>query len=228
MGGRRNARREQRSLIANALLLGLQEYQNSRARSHADTTSSAHTTPRSFQEPMIEGVAYMAPHYASPIDPNPPAYEDAVGDRPVSSSSTIVDEKQQLYRLRTAEQIPPHEQAAYQPNTGLDYVPRSIPAPAIEPPQAPLYTPVSSLHDGDNGKTRRLEAKKTQKLAKAERKFKDHLAKGKDSRYEHKMARRADKMERWTEWVLRKSAERSERGRRECHGRERRARRHSE
>lgn len=227
---------------------------------------------------MIQGVAYIAPHYAEPVDPNPPAYEEVVTNGQASSvqqpehSSNIVDEKQNMYKLRTAERVPPHEQVGYQPNTGLDYVPRSVPAPPIESLQTPIYTPVSSsysshsrdeglspshdhdrssehssdalkhllaaislyfdtqirLHGRDNGRTRRLEAKKAKKLAKAERKYKEHLAKGKDSKYDQKMTRRADKMERWTEWMLQKSADRCEHRRRECRCCQRRARRHSE
>ncbi|KAK6343816.1 hypothetical protein TWF696_007476 [Orbilia brochopaga] len=281
MNGRR--RRQQRGIIATALLTGLQEYQSARARSQADASaSSQHPNPHhsnSFQEPMIEGVAYMAPHYAEPVDPNPPAYEEVVAreaSQEHGQTTNLVDEKRQMYKLRTAEEIPPHEQLAYQPNTGLESIPRSIPAPPIESPHTPIYTPASTiyasslhsashdrsssaphdqdhqsehpsealthllaaislyfdtqikLHEGNNGKTRRLEAKKAQKLAKAERKYKDHLAKGKDSKYDHKMAKRADKMERWTEWVLRKAAEREAHGRRECCCHQRRARRHSE
>ena len=43
-----------------------------------------------------------------------------------------------------------------------------------------------------------------------EKKFNDHLAKGKDAKHYHKIEKRAEKMEKWAEWALRKSIERHE------------------
>lgn len=57
---------------------------------------------------------------------------------------------------------------------------------------------------------RKLEYKKAKKLLKAEKKYNDYLAKGKDMKYEIKMERRAEKIEKWTEVVVKKSVGRHE------------------
>ncbi|KAK6532105.1 hypothetical protein TWF694_003267 [Orbilia ellipsospora] len=267
--------RQQRGIIATALLASLQEYQERRSTSRALPPTGSRGVPhtQSFQEPMIQGVTYMAPQYHEPVDPNPPAYEEATGQSPSVAEQpqypSIADEKRQLYRLSTEEQVPPHVHANYQPNTGLDTnaipqlntnvhdsVPRSVPVPTIVTPVTPVtpaYSPhpttSTSRHHESSGhsnipsnapnarevlahllesiaiyydtqmklnadkpsKVRQLEHKKERKLEKAEKKFNEHLAKGKDTeRSEAKLAKRAEKMDKWTEWVLKKNIERDE------------------
>ncbi|KAF3162590.1 hypothetical protein TWF788_001960 [Orbilia oligospora] len=57
---------------------------------------------------MTKDIAYMPPHYTeeATIDPNPPAYESLAST--TTPTTTVIDEKQQLCRLRTEEQVPPH------------------------------------------------------------------------------------------------------------------------
>ncbi|KAK6535822.1 hypothetical protein TWF281_000072 [Arthrobotrys megalospora] len=236
---RRN--RQQRSLIAGALLVGFQEYQSRKSRglppSTMDTGTTTTTTTRSFQEPMTQGITYMAPQYVEPIDPNPPAYEDVTMD--TRSIPAIVDQKRLLYRLSTEEQVPPHVNPDYNPNTGLDTsIPRNMPAPpliTLSPATTSTLTPTTSstihrstslshlleaislyfdtqikLHADSPATVRKLEYKKAKKLLKAEKKFNEHMAKGKDSKHGLKMEKRAEKMEKWTEWVLQKSVEHHE------------------
>ncbi|KAF3916785.1 hypothetical protein ABW20_dc0108218 [Dactylellina cionopaga] len=137
MCGRR--RQQQRGLIATALLAGLQDYQSRRSRALPPSTSPSTSTSRnmhhtaSFQEPMVQGIAYMAPQYEAPIDPNPPAYEEVPTER-AARPMNLVDEKQNLYKLNTEEQVPPHTHEGYGRNTGLDSTPRSIPAPVVVAP----------------------------------------------------------------------------------------------
>ncbi|KAF3911159.1 hypothetical protein AA313_de0208717 [Arthrobotrys entomopaga] len=271
--------RQQRGIIAAALLTSLQEYQARRSASQALPPAGSRGVPhtQSFQEPMIQGVTYIAPRYHEAIDPNPPAYEEATGqspsvvEQPRATYPSIADEKRQLYRLSTEEQVPPHVHADYQPNTGLetnaipqlnDNVPDSVPRKGSVPtivtpvtPMTPAYSPhpatsTSRHHDSGSSygqsnnsnphdsrevlahllesisiyydtqmklnadkpsKVRQLEHKKERKLEKAEKKFNEHLIKGKDSeKGEAKLAKRAEKMEKWTEWVLKKSIERDE------------------
>ncbi|KAF3123518.1 hypothetical protein TWF703_000730 [Orbilia oligospora] len=133
---------------------------------------------------MTKGIAYMPPHYTeeATIDPNPPAYESLTST--TTSTTTIIDEKQQLCRLSTEEQVPPHVSEGYNPNTGLDS--------SSSVPRRPTTV-------------RKLEYKKAKKLLKAEKKYKDHLSKGKDTKYEIKMEKRAEKVEKWTEFMVKKS-----------------------
>jgi len=193
---------------------------------------------------MIQGVAYSAPRYIEPVDPNPPAYEEVPtlgSERPRS----LVDEKQQLYRLSTEDRIPPHVAENYGPNTGLDTTLRSLPTPTTPHPAPSVTYPHNDtahrpandtlnnlldaiklyfdtqikLNSDKPTKVRHLEAKKTRKLEKAERKYKEYIAKGKDSKHEAKMERRAEKMEKWTEWVLKRSIEHGERTHERANGR---------
>ncbi|EPS39082.1 hypothetical protein H072_7172 [Dactylellina haptotyla CBS 200.50] len=224
-------RRQQRGLLAAALLTGLQEYQKSK-QSRTQALPPAQREG-SFQEPMMQGVTYMAPQYVQPVDPNPPAYEEVATD--LEQPRTLVDQKLHMYKLNTEEQLPPHAHETYNPNTGLDSGPRSVSSPITAP--SIRSTPRDSIHSTRTQKTsadvlvqlqdaislyfdtqiklnannpsklRKLEYKKAKKLAKAEKKFHEHMAKGKDGKYEAKMVRRADKMEKWTEWVLKKSME---------------------
>jgi len=79
------------------------------------------------------------------------------------------------------------------------------------------------LNEGNPNKVRHLESKKARKLQKAERKFAEHAARGKDTRYNAKIEKRAEKMEKWTEWVIQRwidhDAYTNGQGRRAgCHG----------
>ncbi|KAK6362616.1 hypothetical protein TWF730_000072 [Orbilia blumenaviensis] len=112
----------QRTLLASAILTGLQQYQQSRRTSSQPTIQNP---SRSFQEPMVRGITYIPPHYNEPADPNPPAYEEVAA----TAKPSLIDEKQSLYRLSTEDAVPPHVRArvavidddgSYNPNTGLD------------------------------------------------------------------------------------------------------------
>ncbi|KAF3317362.1 hypothetical protein TWF173_011014 [Orbilia oligospora] len=179
-----NHPRRQRQILATAILTSLQEYSNSRNPRPYSPSSSSDSSSHSFQEPMTKGIAYMPPHYTeeATIDPNPPAYESLAST--TTPTATIIDEKQQLYRLSTEEQVPPHVNEGYNPNTGLDS--------SNSVPRRPATV-------------RKLEYKKAKKLLKAEKKYKDHLSKGKDMKYEIKMEKRAEKVEKWTEFMVKKS-----------------------
>ncbi|KAK6516113.1 hypothetical protein TWF506_006023 [Arthrobotrys conoides] len=237
-----NHRHRQRHILATAILTGLQEYNHSRNPHPSSSSSSS----RSFQEPMAQGITYIPPHYTEDarIDPNPPAY-DSIDTSTTTPSTTIVDEKRQLYRLSTEEQVPPHVSEDYNPNTGLDdsnSIPRFI-SPAVSAAEPPLIalspattttTSTSSSAPHSESLThllaaitqyfdtqiklqsihpatvRKLEYKKAKKLLKAEKKYNDHLSKGKDMKYVIKMEKRAEKMEKWAEIVVKKSVGRHE------------------
>ncbi|KAF3213106.1 hypothetical protein TWF106_008964 [Orbilia oligospora] len=140
-----NHPRRQRRILANAILTSLQEYSNSRNPRPYSPSSSSNSSSHSFQEPMTKGIAYMPPHYTeeATIDPNPPAYESLAST--TTPTTTVIDEKQQLCRLRTEEQVPPHVSEGYNPNTGLDssnsaprYIPPTVSADAAQLPSITL------------------------------------------------------------------------------------------
>ncbi|KAK6508825.1 hypothetical protein TWF481_003593 [Arthrobotrys musiformis] len=219
--------RNQRHILAAAIVTTLQEYQQSKSR---DPPSS-----RSFQEPMTRGIAYLPPNYSSSegVDPNPPSYEEVP-----SSTTNIIDEKQRLYRLSTEEQVPPHAMGEYNRNTGLSDE-RGIPAPPLITLSPATTTTTNTtthtsaaahpeslthllnsitlyfdtqikLHSSNPSLVRKLEYKKAKKLLKAEKKYQDHFAKGKDGKYESKMEKRAEKMEKWADVVVKRSVGRHE------------------
>ncbi|EWC44393.1 hypothetical protein DRE_01219 [Drechslerella stenobrocha 248] len=186
-----------------------------------------------FQEPMVQGTTYAhaSSRQVHPVDPNPPPYEDvleaAAPEKSAPPPPHTVDTRHYSYDTDIAGRVPPHEHQDYQPNANQDYIPRFVPASPLtpvpsstsrfshEPPSealARLLKAITSYYDArinlagtDSSKRHRLEVKKAKKLAKAEKKHVEHLAKGKESKYNYKMARRAAKMEMSADWVTERS-----------------------
>ncbi|KAK6357728.1 hypothetical protein TWF718_002037 [Orbilia javanica] len=72
------------------------------------------------------------------------------------------------------------------------------------------YDTQIKLHSSRPAVVKKLEYKKAKKLLKAEKKYNDHLLKGKEMKYEIKMEKRAEKMEKWADVMVKKSVGRHE------------------
>jgi len=124
----RYQRRQQRGVVAAALLTAFREYQ-SRKSLPTSTSREGSNLSTSFQEPMINGVAYKAPEYSETINPHPPTYDEVIDSELSGGYPTIAQEKQQIFRLSTDERMPPHAYVeTHEPNSAA--VPRFTPDPA--------------------------------------------------------------------------------------------------